>query len=410
MDIKSIVILADSFYPCSTMSGNIANKISAELLNRGYDIRVITYKCNEEEKRYINNIEINYIYNWSFYWESILTKKIKKNPSKANELLYTIKRIVSNLTRNINPVGIYKNVVFKIYYKLEELYIQKPFNYVISISAPFEFQVANFYYSKANKNVKSILYQVDFWSTLHDRGLPVFMRKSRKKHRESFLYEMSSITSLVMTPVVATKEKIKGSYTAQLPLLVKYAYKTNINISSKIKIVYTGTLNKVERNPTKFIYLLEKIDKDNKIELHLYHRGDCGQIISKFQSRNLIQIFNYGTVDSNIAHDAIIQADILLIIGTPKGDQIAGKTFDYLSTGKKILYVAQNRNDINVDFLKDYPNLKTLYINEDWVDDELCTFIFSKNYNEIKYEEIEKKYEKATPHYFCSRFLENEDS
>ena len=49
MQNQSIVILADSFYPNTTMSGNIAGKIADELVDKGHDVRIVAYKydkCN----------------------------------------------------------------------------------------------------------------------------------------------------------------------------------------------------------------------------------------------------------------------------------------------------------------------------------------------------------------------------
>lgn len=404
---KNIVILADSFYPNTTMSGNIAGKIADYLSEQNCNVQVIAYKYDKNDSRMINKIKVNYVYNWSYYYEGILLSKLKNNNTILNTIIYKTKKIISNITRNSNSIGVNKKTVKKIINKLKELENESPIDIIISISAPFEFQVANYMYSNINARTKCIIYQVDLWTTLRDRGLPFFLQSIRNKSRKNILYKMINNTKVIMMPYVKKIEGTDNVLSAQLPLIKENKLgleKININ-NGLIKIVYAGTLNKIERNPEPFIKFILKSNLN--IELDIYQRGDCQSILEYYQKKFPQKIKNYGTVSQEVALEAVANADILLMIGTPKGNQIAGKTFEYISTGKKILYISQNKEDLNVKFLNDYNGLLVLESLSKGELNIFEDFAISNNYKEMKFEEILENYYDATPEYFCEKYILN---
>lgn len=385
------------------MSGNIAQKIAEELKKQGCEIRILTYQYNKETYKINEDIEVEYVFNWSFYYELLLTKKIQKSPSKKNFFTYKTKKVISNILRNINSIGVNSSVVKKLQNKLELLYQEKPFDIVLSIAAPFEFQVANYFFSKSNKNVRSIIYQVDFWISLEDIGLPKIFRNSRRKNRKRLLDMMSLNSEIIMTPVVYEKESVANVKIAQLPLIKNNVSNRKKNKNQEIDIVYTGTLNRMERDPSWIIELIAGWNNSN-IKLHFYHRGDCGSLIDNYEKKYKDLIINHGTVDGKIAREAVADANILLMIGTPNGDQVAGKTFDYVSTGKPIIYVSKAEKDLNVDFLIDYPLFFSVKEN-DKKSDILLDFIINNKDKTIPYEIVNNNYKDATPAVFCRNFV-----
>ena len=402
MQNQSIVILADSFYPNTTMSGNIAGKIADELVDKGHDVRIVAYKYDKCNFREIKNIEVRYIFNWSFYYEKILADKLRINNSLYNKSLYFAKKVFSNVLRNCSSMGINKKTVDEIVQVLKEMNASKTIDIVLSIAAPFEFQAANYEYKKLNPDIKSILYQVDFWTTLQDRGLPGIFQDRRKKNRESLLSDMCRISQVLMIPPVKRAEGTEKIQSAQLPL-IKENYHALEHHGEKTVLVYTGTLNKRERDPRALIDFLVK--NDEEIELHIYHRGDCGSEIQSLSEKYPDKVFNHGTVSQKEAFAAIAGASVLLMIGTPNGNQVAGKTFDYLSTGTRILYYSQSDFDLNVDFLKNYPNL---FVLRKFSEKESCSlkqFLHSNSYTDIEFSEIKSVYLDATPEFFCENYI-----
>ena len=93
-----------------------------------------------------------------------------------------------------------------------------------------------------------------------------------------------------------------------------------------------------------------------------------------------------------------------------KRNQIAGKTFDYISTGKPIIYIYYNNNDINLEYYKEYPLVLCLYINDnDYTDyarkiEEFCLISKEKKFS---FDEIQKYYYRATPSYITTQILKS---
>lgn len=405
---RRIVIIADSYFPYATMSGNIAKRVADEL-KKSFDVNVIAYKYGDKDMEVIEGISVYYVNNWSWKAEKWFTDKLKRKNTKPLRYAYFLKKVVSNVLRNISDVGVDYGVVNGIVKQLETLNFDERIEIVLSIAAPFECQIANYKYKIKNKEIKSVLFQVDYWVNLKDVGLPKILRNLRKTNREHMLTEMSIHCDLVMTPVVkkaeGPSEKIKS---CQLPLLKKNDINSKDNsINPVITLVYAGSLNKRERNPKKFIELLLRINC--KIEFHIYHRGDCNELINSYATHYPELIFDHGTVSSEEAYKAIGKANILIMFGTPEGEQIAGKTFDYISTGKKIIYIYQEKTDINIEFLKEYPLLLSIDNNADIDDtklvDNVRKFIFDSKIKNIGYEEIEKMYSDALPECFCGQFI-----
>lgn len=401
---ESVVIIVDSFYPNMTMSGNIAKKIVDELIKNGNDVRIITYKSYGLNVPTYKNVKITYLYNWSYYYEGLLAEKNLKKPSLLNQILYYLKKIISNIERNCSKVGVKRKLVKKIVTKTNELYEENPFDVLLSIAAPFEFQVANYEYAKENKKIRSVIYQVDDWVTLTDRGFPGFLQKLRSKKRETLLKKMGANCELVMTPIINTKEGTGLNEISELPLLENNCPVCKKQNNDKIIMVYAGSMSLSERNPSFLINNIVSMDKDDKLEMHFYHRGDCNVLLNHYQMQYPGKIFNHGTVPSDKALEAIRGADVLVMIGTPKGDQIAGKTYESLSTGKKILYISQNEKDVNVQFLTRYPLFLELCENKENNIQEIYQFLIEK-YDNMQFNKIKSLYTGATAEDFCKKYI-----
>jgi len=165
-------------------------------------------------------------------------------------------------------------------------------------------------------------------------------------------------------------------------------------------------MNMSQRNPSFLVDIITQIDKAYNIKITFYQRGDCNVLLNKFQKMYPDLVENKGSVSSTVAKEAISQADILVMIGTPGGDQIAGKTYEYLSTGKKILYISKREDDVNVEFLKAYPLFLNICENKPLDNAELMHFLFT-DYQCLPFDKVQDLYHDATADYFYKRFIMN---
>ena len=138
-----------------------------------------------------------------------------------------------------------------------------------------------------------------------------------------------------------------------IPLLENRTLYRKINNDSK-NLTFTGSLVKEFRPPNDALKTLLEVSKDLNFTLHIYHKGDCENDIIKFENISNNTIINHGTVDTKTAYQAMSNADFLISISNIAGDQISGKTFDYISTGKPIIHFYYNPNDMNKNVLKNY--------------------------------------------------------
>ena len=102
-----------------------------------------------------------------------------------------------------------------------------------------------------------------------------------------------------------------------------------------------------------------------RISVYFYHRGDCNDILDLYEKKTTGVIQNKGTVCAEDAYKAMNEADVLISISNVAGDQISGKTFDYISTGKPLIHFYYNENDRNAKLLKQYKRALCIQIGKD---------------------------------------------
>lgn len=409
---NNLVILVDSYYPNATMNGIVANRIIENLPDYYTSVRILTYQeWSSGSFLTQDDISISKVFYWSWFLEGYLSKKINLSKNKWFwNMVYYTKKIISNLIRNISNIGVDYFAVHKLFKHLVYLNQQQKIDTLLSIAAPFEFQVVNYLFKNLYPEVNTVAYQIDFWSELVDVGLPSFLREWRKKQRIIYQKKMAKSLSLVMIPFVYEKEgrDLANVSFCQLPLLRDEVKPKDCNNNNNvISFVYAGTLSSRERHPANFLKFIGKLSTKTDVLCHIYHRGDCNGIIEQYRKKLGKVIYNHGTVSTGEAYQAISSADVLVILGTPGGGQIAGKTFDYISTGKKILYIYQNSQDLNMVYLNRYPSV--LCLDSNFLESEesikLALEFIQEPIKHITFDQIGALYPDALPEYFCKHFL-----
>lgn len=404
---EHIAVLVDSYYPNMTMNGVVAKRI-CDVMEKEYDISIITYK-SYKQGGIAQDKNVHPIFFWSVYYENLFASKISNSKNKFVEMFWQlclkVKKITSYACRNVNVLGINKSAMRKIERALRVLHKERPVQKVLSIAAPFEFQMANYRFAKKHTDVKCIAYQIDFWITQEDIGYPSFLKQRRKNARLQVLKDISKTCKFYMLPFIKEAEGRIVDYNhitaCQLPLLVKNDILTEQTKGREVcEIVFTGSLSKEDRNPEKIIDIVEKVNEVIPCKIHFYHRGNCASYLRDVSRQKPHIVEDHGLVTSDEAYRAMARAGVLLSIGVVKGDQIAGKTFDYISTGKRILYVHWTENDVNAKFLEKYPLVLCLNV-ADWSEEEcvekLVDFLKDRDNKTMTFEEVAKIFGEALP-------------
>ena len=103
------------------------------------------------------------------------------------------------------------------------------------------------------------------------------------------------------------------------------------------------------------------------------------------------------------ASKARLMGNILLSIGNKNVTQIPSKTFEYISTGKAILHIAENSSDPTIKLLDKYPAKMIVIKNEFYDIGEIEKFIRKNQFTDIPFDSILKMYYFAYPPYICEK-------
>ena len=207
---------------------------------------------------------------------------------------------------------------------------------------------------------KLVLDYGDPWS-LNELS-PVYINKEIVSVEEEILKS----ADLIIFTTEATKEKYKKVFNIDgkvIPMGVDLALfnsKKDIRINLEEKsfnIVYTGVAYG-HRNLKPFLEaFIELITKEN-LNLKLYLVGDISE---KFRKEiNNLKLSSYveilGWVDYISSIEYMKRSDLLLLLGNKSSDQIPGKVYMYLASGRPILYLSHTlENDPTIiEVLKDF--------------------------------------------------------
>jgi glycosyltransferase involved in cell wall biosynthesis len=125
------------------------------------------------------------------------------------------------------------------------------------------------------------------------------------------------------------------------------------------RLVFVGTLYRKLRSPrfllTCFTALRSALPRC-RLELHFYGAtNDCGDELRGAVAGNEASVFVHGLVSRAAAHQAMVDAKVLVNIGNLSETQLASKVIEYMAMGKPILNLTRLAADPSVQSLVDYP-------------------------------------------------------
>ena len=120
-------------------------------------------------------------------------------------------------------------------------------------------------------------------------------------------------------------------------------------IADKLHFVFTGNFYHTFRNPIELVKALKKMSS-NRIKITI--AGNNAAFVALFDGVKGINFL--GPVDHFEALSLQQQADILLNIGNGQSDQLPGKVFEYLVSGKPIFHIRGSNQDPTEPYLRDH--------------------------------------------------------
>ncbi len=410
--MKKILILTDIYFPKPLANGICIHQLSLTLKSMGYDVHVQCFGL-EKDLKYKNyeDIHIHYVkprlfFRLRTYGEENIDKFTGKLIYKIAMLINKFKKLFFlSLYPITSPLFIWRN-----YKQSEALHGKYKFDIIISSYNPIEACIGALLLKRKHSNIKWVLYMLDSltndvdnrflsrdkidskgWSweqRFYRYADKILNMKCHEKHHEQKRYEKYEGKMHIVDIPLFRETKIVDEEL------------NNPFDEKNIHFVYTGALALGLRNPTYLCDVFNKLNKDSKFKLHFYSRGNVEDILIEYQNRSKGNIIRHGYVPYNDSIAATYGADILVSIGNANSEMIPSKTFEYISTGKRIIHFYKNDFDSSIAYYEKYP-LVLLIDERDDIDvncDKVKEFL-NEPYEKVTFKEIAKVFIKNTPEY-----------
>lgn len=421
MKNKKILFVTDASHPNLTMNGVVIKNI-IDYIEADNTAGILSLKQRYNDAAVYRNIKIKYVRPVSYFIYAFREKQFKAVNCFLADMYGFITifiRIYSILQRIFSKNGFYDLLMKDLNKAMDVCLDEEKYEYVVLIGRPFEAFGAALPLVKKYRNVKFIGYQVDNFVTGEDVNYPKFLLKRRNRKRAELLDQCSkNFWRYFIFDSVYVKEKVyfqNKSCLKRIGLPLILNQRTNIrhlnmaDRGDKINLVYAGSLLRGFRPPEDCLDILQQLVQMLEVHIDFYHRGDCDDILNVYAKKSNGTVVNHGTVSSDKAYQAVNSSDVLIAISNYAGDQVSGKTFDYISTGKPVIFFYYHDHDLNIDFFKKYRLGLCIKMSAQKVRsnaENICRFIKENWKRTVSFDEVEKQFWQYTPKYIADEMFE----
>lgn len=368
---KDILFVCDYYYPNPTSIGLCVHKVAKEFLNRGYNVSVLCYGDKSDwDFNFYEGINIFHVKRKIGEQLIYLSKQGKSTPQKKiyGKLGLIILRIQQLLFFHWFRLSSLSSP-YRYYKKIKEIYRENPFKILCSSHAPFDGTLASYWFKKAYPDVIFEMYILD---SLTNKGNTKWVSaetndKKGWKWEQKFFRSADLILNIKCNELHNQQKRyeiFRGKmFISDIPLLDNQMLNNKSFIKPTLPqsvciLIYAGRLLSHLSSPDYLCKLLELIAQDITLKMYFYSSGDCEEIIKKLNSN----IFIYaGLVNHEKLLELYANSDILVSIGSKRADMLPSKIFEYMSTGKKILHIAKEYDDICLEHYTKYPQALVLF-------------------------------------------------
>lgn len=286
------------------------------------------------------------------------------------------KQIISSLLRVLVwPCTIYRSAIL-CYKRINRILCSKQYDLVIFVHKPFETIYSMIRLRRRYMNTDFLLYELDPISNEIDGyvgfGKHLFWLT---KHRELKAYKCADyIVHMRCNEVKYSQQKYskyaQKTFYSDFPLIENKHFSakttsTNHLLALKtIKMLYTGVLKKAYRSPKYLCDVLVALNRNINYEMHFYSDGDCFDIIKNL---NCDSLYYHEYVSKDELDRITEESDVLINIGNKYSSMLPSKLLVYIETGKPIIHISNQENDICERYLDKY-DLSLILHEKDPVD------------------------------------------
>lgn len=410
--MKKIVFLTSAFYPFASANGVCVKNAANELIKHGFDVSVLCEGGGQTEN--VDGINIIHIKDTVLKRLSVYAES--KN-SLLSRLIYKTFLILRRAALGIVSPLLFPNVsplrTHAVYKRLEKLYAEDGFDYVIGTFRPYENVEAVNRFKKKHPVVKSEIIYLDLLDGKNPfgKGLKKFFKRlCAKSERRTF-----KINDLILIPK-SSKEKYQSSVYGfakekirffDFPLFTSEEDIVKIpENNGKINIVYAGSADGENRSAEYFLRLTDKVKERYKIEIcvKFYGRFTDRKVREEFADKDYIQFC--GMIPPDEVEQVLCRADFLLNLSNRiTYKMVPSKIFQMFSTCLPIINMVANGEDASLEYFKSYPDVLNIFeFRDDFENDaeSLKNFLSVSNRNKVEFQSVRKRFLDNTPESFVN--------
>lgn len=411
-----ILFISGRVIPTPTANSIISKNIANELEAMGHRVTYIAVNQNiqptSQEEFETHSVR-------STLYGRVLAKKNERGLSSKEKFLWCLLSIVRKI-QNILILPSYPDVdpiqSAEIYKLAQNLYRAEKFDVIIAVFRPFSSLSALI---KLKKNIPNVVCGAYFLDLCTESQKPKVMPRGlfntlwnraedRVFKKSDFILLPKSAQRRYETDQYAIhKEKIEF---CEFPAFVEPHLHEERDYSCKQKgviIVFAGTMNCFYRNPDYILRVLAEVSNSiPDISLHVYGRGNCGEILKKYE--NILGIHLHGMVEHKVVMNAYANATFVLNISNTYNDLVPSKIFELFASGKPIINVVKNTEDSTLKYFEKYPSVCNI---EEWKEigiqiKKVERFIVCERGKYYDPNSFYEKFEQNTPKYIAKRIVE----
>ena len=415
----NIVFFVESYFHKPLMNGICVKKIVDELSNKGHKVTVFTSSENVyglPSFEVVDGVEVYRIK------RDLLTTfrlyRTQKNDNVFLKLLYMFYgTFVYKFMFIFWPLMSFFTPIRYAHIAKKALKNNKP-DVIVGTHLHLEEVLAAICLKKKFKDATMITYTLD---ALSGRKQPITGKKEAYANKimkkwENYVFKKSD---KICVMDAHRNHYENGNYDADVLKKIRYVDVPLLSINEttspdkrdvkRVKnIVYAGSASVVTGSPRYMIDLLREIDD---VELHMYGSTDP-EVRQLIDTSDLLgnKLFHHGYVNHKDASKALDNADFLVTFGSQNECMVSGKIFEYMSKKKPVIAFYQIDNDINMNYLKKYPNsiiLKEFGNNFAQDVEKLKSFLEKDDFCEIDDNYLRNTFYKSTPQAMVDEILNN---
>lgn len=180
--------------------------------------------------------------------------------------------------------------------------------------------------------------------------------------------------------------------------------KSELNNSKEKVLLYTGTFYEDIRNPKEMFNILDQIPSEYRV--HLYSKG-CDELVNEKLKQEKYSLFEQVTPEEVV--NLINNSNIVINLGNKITNQIPGKIFELISSGKPIINFYYSENDPSLKYFNRRPLCYSLNLSKYTKEDAegLINFIKESDGKTLTYEEAVKDLKEYESEVAIKEFFEN---